>query len=98
MKRQPVGDVDDAGKFQRSWLWECCECGEKEIHVVGKLPPGWDLVEEEGDLETGDAVCPDCVDEGYGRECEDGDDEELPGLEITGDDDGNQDFRSPSRR
>jgi len=83
MKRQPVGDVDDEGRFQRSWLWTCCECPEQEIHVAGKIPPGWELVEEGGDLETGDAVCPDCVDEGYGRERGEEDDEEPPGLEIT---------------
>jgi len=93
MKRQPVGDVDDEGRFQRSWLWSCYECSEQEIHVAGKVPPGWELVEEDGDLETGDAVCPDCVDEGYGRERGEEDNEDPPGLEIEDEEDTRRDHR-----
>ena len=63
MKKQPVGDRDDQGKYQLSWLWQCDECGDKEICKAGKQPEGWD-VEDESDLENTRAVCFDCVEAG----------------------------------
>ena len=87
MKKQPVGDVDEQGNFQRSWLWTCEECAERVIHASGKVPPGWEVTDDgEEDLDTCDAICPECVGEGYGGSEEESD-EEPPGLEIEGDHD-----------
>mgnify|MGYP001558144486 CR=1 FL=1 len=63
MKKQPVGDRDDAGNFQKSWLWICDECGHKEIHKAEVLPGDWS-VENEDDLEYTRAVCQECTDHG----------------------------------
>lgn len=63
MKRQPVGDRDDAGNYQLSWLWICDECGYKEIDRAGTRPEGWD-VDDEDDLLNCRVVCPECVEHG----------------------------------
>ena len=63
MKKQPVGDRDDDGKYQLSWLWICDECGYKEIHRAGVQPGDWDVDDGE-DLLNCRAVCADCIEHG----------------------------------
>jgi len=44
--------------------WQCDECGGSETNALpGVIPEGWD-VDDEDDLETCRAVCPQCVAQG----------------------------------
>lgn len=62
-KKQPVADLNDEGQYQRSWLWQCDECGERLIWEAKELPTGWGVDDEE-DLENARAVCDECLSEG----------------------------------
>lgn len=48
----------------RLWRWACDACGGNTVNAQpGVIPEGWE-VDDEDDLDTCRAVCPECVDEG----------------------------------
>ena len=45
--------------------WMCDECGGNCVNApAGTIPEGWE-VDDEDDLETCQAICPECIEKGH---------------------------------